>query len=184
MIVSNAAPLIYLSKAGKLELLKHLFGRVHIPEEVKIEVVDRGKELKRKEALMIEKAIKDGWVRISRVRTLKMPIELEKGEAAAIALAKRSGVREILIDEVSARTAAKFLGLKPRVTIFVLLKALEKEGLDLDGFLDALNELVRQGFRLKEEIYLEAVRRAEKMVKSKEIYIEAMKRAEGVVRSG
>jgi hypothetical protein len=42
MIVSNASPLIYLAKVGKLELLK-IFGEVVIPEEVKVEVVDSGR---------------------------------------------------------------------------------------------------------------------------------------------
>ena len=41
MIVSNATPLIYLAKVGKLDLLK-IFSRVVIPKEVKVGVVDRG----------------------------------------------------------------------------------------------------------------------------------------------
>jgi predicted nucleic acid-binding protein len=182
VIVSNAAPLIYLAKAGELGLLRKLFGKIHIPEEVRVEVVDEGKRLKRKEALMLEKAIEEGWVKVSKVKSLKLPIKLERGEVAALSLAKLSGAREILVDETSARTAAKLLGLKPRMVIFVLLRALERGDFDLDGFLEAMNGLVREGFRLREEIYLETIRRAGKIIKSKEIYIEAMKRAEGVVR--
>jgi len=159
-IVSNATPLIYLAKIGKMGLLKDVFGEVFIPEEVKVEVVDRGRELGERDAYVVEKAIKDGWLEVSRAELVEVPIKLELGEVAVLSLAKKLGVREVLIDEVSARVAARLMGLTPRGTIYVLLKALEKKEMDLDKFLEALNELIRQGFRLKEEIYLEAVRKA------------------------
>lgn len=167
MIVSNATPLIYLSKVGKLELLKGVFGEIYIPEEVKIEAVDRGKELKRRDALVIEKAIEDGWLKVSRAELVKLPIELEVGETAAISLAKKLGGQEVLIDEVSARTAARLLGLQPRGTIFVLLKILEEGEMNLDEFLETLNELVKHGFRLREEVYLEAIRKAREIEEAK-----------------
>ena len=44
MIVSNAGPLIHLARISKLKLLKTLFGEVVIPNAVKEEVVERGKE--------------------------------------------------------------------------------------------------------------------------------------------
>ena len=165
MIVSNATPLIYLAKVGKLELLKEIFGEVYIPEEVKIETVDKGKELKRGDASIVEKAIGDGWLKVSKTRALKIPVELEKGEIAAISLAKNLGVEEVLIDEISARTAARLLGLKPRGTIFVLLRALRGGRLGLNDFVEVLEGLVRQGFRLREEVYLEAIKEARRISK-------------------
>ena len=50
MIVSNASPLIYLAKVGKLELLK-IFG------EVVIEVVDKGKMLEKADAYIVENKV-------------------------------------------------------------------------------------------------------------------------------
>ncbi len=164
-IVSNATPLIYLAKIGKLNLLKIIFGDIIIPEEVKIEVVDKGKKLGEKDAYIIEQRIKDGWINVSSTKVLESPIGLEKGEIDALSLAKNLGQKEILVDEISARTAAKLLGLTPRGTLFVLMKALEIGELNLDEFLDTLSDLVRQGFRLKEEVYLEAVRKAREIVK-------------------
>ena len=78
--------------------------------------------------------------------------------------AKKLGIKEVLVDEASARAAARLLDLKPRGTIFVLLKALEKKMLDLDGFLEVLDQLIRHGFRLKEEVYVEAVKTARRIV--------------------
>jgi hypothetical protein len=159
-IVSNATPLIYLAKVGKINFLKKVFGEVFIPEEVKIEVVDRGKLLGERDAYVIEKAIDEGWLKVLSAEIVEVPIKLESGEVAVLSLAKKLGLREVLMDEVSARMAAKLLDLTPRGTVFVLLKALEKKEIDLNGFLEILNQLIRHGFRLKEEVYIEAVREA------------------------
>lgn len=163
-IVSNATPLIYLAKVGKIDFLKKVFGEVFIPEEVKIEVVDRGKLLEERDAYVIEKAIVEGWLKVLTTEIVEVPIKLESGEVAVLSLAKKLGLREVLLDEVSAREAARLLDLTPRGTVFVLLKALEKKEIDLNGFLEVLNQLIRHGFRLKEEVYVEAVREARRIV--------------------
>jgi predicted nucleic acid-binding protein len=163
-IVSNATPLIYLAKVGKIEFLKKVFGEVFIPEEVKIEVVDRGKLLGERDAYVIEKAIGEGWLKVLTTEIVEVPIKLESGEVAVLSLAKKLGLREVLLDEVSARVAARLLDLTPRGTVFVLLKALEKMEIDLNGFLEVLNQLMRHGFRLKEEVYVEAVREARRII--------------------
>jgi predicted nucleic acid-binding protein len=165
-VVSNATPLIYLAKIGKLELLKRTFAEVIIPEQVRKEVVDKGKKLKHEDAFVIEKAINEGWLRVLKTDLLESPIELETGEIAVISLAKRMRIEEVLIDETLARTAAKLFGLRARGTIFVLLRALEDKIINLDEFLDLLQQLARKGFRLQEVIYLEAIRQARRIASS------------------
>jgi predicted nucleic acid-binding protein len=162
-IVSNATPLIYLAKIDRLDLLRKIFSEVVIPEEVKVEVVDKGKELMEKDAYIVENAINDGWLKVYQTQLTKTPIKLEAGEIATLSLAKSRGIPEVLIDENPARTAAKLLGLTPRGTIFVLLKALEMKEINLNEFIDTLQELITVGFRLKEEVYLEALRKAKKI---------------------
>lgn len=163
-IVSNATPLIYLAKAGRLDLLKAVFEEVYIPEEVKIEVVDRGKQLGEGDAYIIEKTISEGWLKVLKAEPMEIPIKLEPGEVAVLSLAKKLGLREVLIDEASARVAAKLLDLTPRGIVFVLLKALEKKEIDLNEFLEDLKKMITQGFRLREDVYIEAVREARRMV--------------------
>jgi predicted nucleic acid-binding protein len=162
-IVSNASPLIYLAKVGRMGLLRKVFGEVLIPDEVKVEVVDRGKELGEGDAYVIESAINEGWLKVLSAESMEIPIRLERGEAAVLSLAKKLGLREVLVDEVSARTAARLLDLTPRGTVFVLLRALERRELDLNEFLDLLSKMIRQGFRLKEEVYVEVVREARRI---------------------
>lgn len=162
-IVSDATPLIYLAKAGRIGLLRTVFGRVIIPEEVKVEGVDRGKQLGEADAYIVEKAINDGWIKVLSVEPLETPIRLEPGEAAVLSLAKKLGLKEVLVDEVSGRVAARLLDLTPRGTIFVLLRALEKKEMNLDEFLRVLNQMIDEGFRLREEVYIEAVRIARRI---------------------
>ena len=162
-IVSNASPLIYLAKVGRMGLLRKVFGEVLIPDEVKVEVVDRGKELGEGDAYVIERAINEGWLKVLSAESMEIPIRLERGEAAVLSLEKKLGLREVLVDEVSARTAARLLDLTPRGTVFVLLRALERRELDLNEFLDLLSKMIRQGFRLKEEVYVEVVREARRI---------------------
>ena len=131
-----------------------------IPEEVKAEVVDRGKKLGEKDAYSVEKAVNDGWLKTAKAKPLKTPIKLEGGETAVLSLAKKLNIREVLMDERPARSAARLLDLTPRGTVFVLLKALEKKLLNLDEFLSVLGQLIEHGFRMKEEVYVEAVRKA------------------------
>jgi predicted nucleic acid-binding protein len=52
------------------------------------------------------------------------------------------------------------MSLTPRGTVYVLLKALEMKLINLNEFLTALSDLAESGFRLKEEVYLEAIRKA------------------------
>ena len=52
--VSNAGPLIHLAKIGRLNLLKDIFNRIIIPESVKVEVIDKGKERGKPDAFLID----------------------------------------------------------------------------------------------------------------------------------
>ena len=162
-IVSNSTPLIYLAKAGMIDLLRRIFEEVYIPEEVKVEVVDRGKQLGIEDSYIIERAIDDGWLKVLRTEPIEVPIKLQPGEIAVLSLARKLGLREVLVDEASARATARLLDLTPRGTVYVLIKALETREIDLNQFLEALSQMIRQGFRLKEEVYVEAVREARRI---------------------
>ncbi len=160
MIVSNSTPLIYLAKIGKLSLLQKFFHEVIIPNEVKLEVIDAGIKLNSPDALIVQRSLEDGWIKVKETKTLKHLEEfgIDKGEAEAISLAINIKSSEILIDQTHARLAAKTLGLKPRGTLYVLLRALKEKTITYDEYLEFLEELVRHGFRLREEVYLEAIR--------------------------
>jgi predicted nucleic acid-binding protein len=165
-VVSNSTPLIYLAKIGRLDLLRELFGEVLVPKEVYAEVVLKGKSLGLKDAYVVEAAVVQGWIKVVAADPVEMPIELDKGEQEALSLAKQLKTT-VLIDEVSARSAARLLDLTPRGTIFVLLLALKEKRIILEDFMQALNELIDAGFRLKEEVYVQAIKEATKLAKNR-----------------
>jgi predicted nucleic acid-binding protein len=167
-IVSNATPLIYLAKIGRLGLLKDLYSRVYISAEVKKEVVDKGKDLGESDALIIEKNIDDGWIEVYSVRAdIDIPVRIDKGERTTLALAKKRKIPLVLIDDSAGRAAAELLGLNVRGTLYILLQSLKKKEFDYDTFLDILEKLIDNGFRLREEIYIRVLKEARKITSNK-----------------
>lgn len=165
MIVSNSTPLIYLARLNRLHLLKEFFTEICIPGEVYREVVTRGKEEKYPDALVVEEGVKEGWIRVKKVAGMKRLGEygIDKGEAEAISLALNLKSREILVDQSHARFAAEVIGLVPKGTISVLLRALGKGIMSFDDYLKDLETLVRAGFRMSDDVYIEAVRLGKKL---------------------
>ncbi len=125
-IVSNASPLIALSAIGKLELLHELYDTIFIPRAVYDEVTVHGQH---KQRVIIDDSEKS-WLKVKPVQnkvivdTLK--IQLDAGEAEAIALALEEKVDLILIDERIGRRMAQSLGLMVLGTLGILTQAKQK----------------------------------------------------------
>ncbi len=169
MIVSNSTPLICLARLNRLHLLKEFFVEVCIPEEVYREVVTRGKEEKCPDAILVEEAVKEGWVIVKKAVEMKRLEEygIDKGEVEAISLALNLKCSEILVDQSHARFVAEVMGLVPKGTIFVLLKALRNGIFNFDDYLKDLETLVKTGFRMSDDVYIEAVRLGKKLAEKK-----------------
>jgi len=156
--ISNTGPLIHLAKAGIITILKKLFDEVLIPEAVKVEVIDRGKDEGFADAFLIEEGIKDGWISVvSNPRGIEELAEkagIEYGEALAISLALQKGY-PLLIDDLAARRLAAGLGLEITGSIGVILKASREGKFSKDEAIDALDKL-SEVMWLGVEVYKEA----------------------------
>lgn len=119
--------------------------------------------------LFIEGAIEQGWIKLHKTKIIKRLEEfgIDEGEAEAISLAIDLKCKDVLVDQSHARVAAKVFGLTPRGTIFVLLKALRKNIITFDDYLKDLGELIRVGFRMSDEVYVEAVKLGREIIKGK-----------------
>ena len=157
MIISNTSPLLYLAKLGKLELLKILFNRVVIAEEVYKEVVVRGKERGFIDALAVEKAINDGWIEVREIGYLKnvekYASEIDAGELETIQLAHELRASVVLIDDAPARIIAQNLNLSVRGTLYVIVKSYKKKLTSKIETKDLLSRLISLGFRISPELY-------------------------------
>lgn len=161
MIVSNSSPLIYLAKLKKLMLLKILFKEAVIPQEVYNEVVVLGKEGKFVDAVAVERAKAEGWLRVEKSTRNKkyrsLVEEIDVGEVAAILLAKKLSANLLLMDDASARTIAESFGLRVKGTIFVLLTAYKKKLLKKEEVKRLMVLLVAEGFRISQELYAQVL---------------------------
>jgi len=144
--VSNAGPLIHLSKVGLLCLLRQLFERVLVPEGVKVEVVDEGKLKGFPDALQIENALLEGWLRVEKVET---PSEfartaetagLKPAEASVIFHAYAAGI-VALLDDDAARVFARTLGVEVRGSVGGIIEALSRRLVTMGEALEGLDRL-------------------------------------------
>ncbi|MEM4609977.1 MAG: DUF3368 domain-containing protein [Thermoproteota archaeon] len=169
-IVSNASPLIWLSKIGKLLLLKKLFGEVLIPEEVYKEAVEKGLEEGFSDAFVIKESVENGWIKIVKLdeqgerlcrKIMEHASEIHLGEAQAIILARENKML-LLIDESSGRAFAEAMGLKARGTLYIIVEALKKGFLDKSNAKETVLTLASKGFRIEPELLARLLREIEK----------------------
>lgn len=156
MIITNASPLIYLAKIGKLELLERLFGKVISPKEVYNEVV-KGKARGFFDAVRVEKAVKDGWLEIREANIDKsvggFAHGIDRGELAVISLAVKVKPEMVLIGDASARVIAESFGFNVKGTLYVLLEAYSKKLINKKETKELVNDLISAGFRISSELY-------------------------------
>ena len=162
--VSNSGPLIHLAKAGLLELIR-LYD-IMIPVEVKYEVVDRGKEKGFTDALLIEKAIEEGWIKVVNVRVddkfakAAEVAGLHKAEIAVVYYAYKNGITALL-DEDAARVFARSLGVKVRGSLGLLIEGLNEGLISYSEAVKGLDELSKIMY-LSSDVYRLALRKIEK----------------------
>jgi len=121
-VVSDAGPLIHLSRVGYLPLLRDLFGTVVIPRGVEWEVLAAQPGTPGLDSIRI--ALGEGWLAVSDVEaseTLEqLVIGLDSGEAEALILARQMSADAILIDDLRGRLRAEELGLTVVGTVGIL----------------------------------------------------------------
>jgi hypothetical protein len=122
MIVSNSTPLINFAAIQRLDILEHLFGKLFIPNAVKIELTEKGdlypSTAEIKKATFIEvKKILDTMLANS------LRLDLDPGEAEAIALALEYNADLLLLDEIAGRKIAELHGIPFMGTIGCLVEA-------------------------------------------------------------
>lgn len=158
--VSNATPLMYLAKVGKINFLRKLFDKIYIPSEVFEEVITEGKRLNRKEILLIENLISDGFIEIGEVKSGSEIKSLHEGEAKAIALCRELHLGTILIDDKEGYEFSKLLDLSPLRTTALLLKFYKENLFGYKEFCDVLLELSEEGYFMSAKVYEELIKTA------------------------
>ena len=165
--VSNSGPLIHLAKISLISLLKELYGEVLIPVEVKIEAVNRGKDRGYSDAIIIEEAINEKWIKVVNVKPLKKFYALaeiaglHKAEIEVIWLAYKRNIIALLDDD-SARKFVKSLGVRVRGTLGIIVEGVREGIIAKSKALEALDRLSTIMY-LSSDVYILARRSIEKL---------------------
>jgi len=156
-VICNTGPIVALSMIDRIDILRHLFELVAMPEAVNKEILDGG-------AISVGLASyrKVKWI---KVMTLSDPVDpllrtsLDAGEAAVIALARELSVNLVLIDERKARRIARTIyGLDVIGSARILVEA-KKQGL-LDNVGAALRAMREGGYWIGDSIVDAALKQA------------------------
>ena len=149
LVIADTSCLIVLSKIGQIELLRQLFDEITITPEIAEEF---GNDLPK-------------WVIVKRVidekRKQILALDLDLGEASAIALAMESEVALLLIDERKGRQVAQQLKLPITGTLGVLIKAKE-EGL-IGSINGEVQNLILAGFRIAPKLVAQIAEKFENL---------------------
>ena len=137
-IISDTSCFIILTNINELDLLYKTFGQIITTVEIAIEF---GETL-------------PDWVEIKaasdKYRQQILELQIDKGEASAIALALEMEDSVVILDDYKARKTAEHLGLKITGTIGVIVKA------KLNGIIPSIKPFITKirdtNFRISEEI--------------------------------
>jgi predicted nucleic acid-binding protein len=145
IVISNSSPLIALSRVGRLNILREMFGKIHIPEAVYRETVLQGSYHSQKRD--IQKAVDERFVIVGKPKTSRsFRRTIDLGERGVLNLAFDMKADILLIDDKKARNEAKELGFRIAKTSALLRRA-EKMNL-IASYDDILSELEKSGIYL------------------------------------
>jgi hypothetical protein len=141
MVVSNTSPLMNLAIIGRLDLLRHFYETIHVPQAVWDELVTQGAGKPGSEAIAAAKWIQTHIVQNQHL-VAALREQLDAGESEAIALALELNATLILLDETEGRRVASSHGLNKTGALGILLQA-KKQGV-IHSLKDEMDKLQQQ----------------------------------------
>jgi predicted nucleic acid-binding protein len=125
IVVSNTSPLTNLAAIGQFALLHELYGAIQIAEEVWEELNAFGQPWPGS-----REVANSPWISQKQVKNKELiqalRRDLDRGEAATIALAVELKADLVLLDEQDGRHAAQRMSLRPLGVLGILLEAKRK----------------------------------------------------------
>ena len=162
-MIINAYPLIIFGRLNRIDILKNLYREIKVSNEVYNKVVLKGIEKNSMDAFIVKEQIENNIIRIislnekfsSLSNKIKEIYNIDIGEAETISLALQLGEKEAIIDEISAREAAKAFGIKPIGSLRVLLIAYKNKSISKSEIKDLVNEMENTKYRLSPKVLIE-----------------------------
>lgn len=138
---------------------------------VKVECIDRGKEVGAKDVVEIEDEIKQSWIQpvslerkqTREVKRLMDEAKIGFGEAETLAVARSKNIL-VVLDDKEARAIAKSWGLEYTSTVMVLYEAFVKGLISYDDLVEDLAKLTRIMW-ISTDVITEIIKKARKVRK-------------------
>lgn len=159
VVVSNTSPLLNLAVIGRLSLIDRLYGSINVPVAVASELAAALPEQFSEQAIKNLSCLK---VRSVKNRQLieSLLLDLDAGEAEAIALSVETEAGLLLLDERRGRKVAQRFGLKFIGLMGMLIEAKRKGHIIVVK--PVLNDLIAQaGFWVDDRLYARVLQEAE-----------------------
>ena len=149
-ILVDSSTLVALAKIGELDVLKDIFGKVSISNDIKEEVL-RG-DFPESGVL---KAAMDKWIVVINYKGETSALRkygLGLGEASLLLAARRED--RLVLDDANARRFAESKGLRFTGLIGLLVAAVKVKRLKREKGREVLNKLARSDFRISSDLLL------------------------------
>ncbi len=147
-IVSDATSLIILGKLERYDLLRNIFKKIIIPQEVM-------REISKKTDGVYEKIIENHFFEIKKITNIALLSLLDgildRGECEAIILANELN-HLLLIDEKKGRSVAKGMGLNIIGLIGILLLNIKKGALSKKESIEIFTAIKNLNFRVSKTL--------------------------------
>jgi hypothetical protein len=151
IVVCNSSPLITLARVGQFDLLRQLFGQIHLADEVWQEVVGRGAGRPAAETVRTAQWIeRHPAAPAGEILQLRSQHALGTGELATVRLARALRADLAIIDERAARRLAQTHGLVVMGCVGILETGFRR-GLVPD-LRWSYQELLAQGIRIDRQL--------------------------------
>lgn len=146
--------------------MKMLYGEVIVTPFVKVECVDRGKEMSAVDVIEIEKGMQEGWIRLETLtrkqrheaENLLVKTKIGLGEAEALTLARDTKLM-VILDDKEARAIARSWNLNYTSTVMLLYQAFVRKLLNYEELIQSLSDLARVMW-ISADVIMEIIRRA------------------------
>ena len=158
IVVSDSTPLITLMKAGRLDILKSLFGGILLPEAVFTELTsnntfsDEADLIRKSDFIKIVKV-----ANLDRVAFLQRVTGLDRGESEAIVYADESKADLLLMDEAAGRKVAQNMKLPMTGSVGILVRAYQTGMISAGEIDDAFDRIRKSNRYISEKLIQSAL---------------------------
>jgi predicted nucleic acid-binding protein len=162
IVISDAAPLRYLTLIDQIHLLREIYGHVVLPQAVSSEL----QQEKTPEKVRAWMAELPDWMEVRVVSAPDMSLRLGAGEREALTLAGELQDTLLLIDERKAARIARDRGIPITGTLGVLEEGAKRDLIDLPEAIGRLR--TETNFRGTPKLYEASLERDRKFRHSRE----------------